>query len=177
MIDDEGNGDEFSVIAALQFVRWLNGYKDKPAIHGVNLSLSIHHDVANYACGKTPVCEECERLIGNGVVVVAAAGNQGYAEYTTLQGRPRPRAIRSVSITDPGNAEDVITVGATHRTRPHTLRRLLLLQPGTDRRRPQQARPRRSRREDHVAVPAGARKSLDGTSMAAPHVSAAPRRC
>ena len=43
---NEDGGDEFSVIAALQFVRWLNGYKDKPVIHGVNLSLSIHHDVA-----------------------------------------------------------------------------------------------------------------------------------
>ena len=47
-------------------------------IHGVNLSLSVPHDVANYACGRTPVCEECERVVASGVVVVTAAGNRGF---------------------------------------------------------------------------------------------------
>jgi hypothetical protein len=170
VIDDEGNGDEFSVIAALQFVRWLNGYKDKPAIHGVNLSLSIHHDVANYACGKTPVCQECERLTGNGVVVVAAAGNQGYAEYTTLQGG-RDEGFRSVSITDPGNAEDVITVGGTHRTRPFSYGVSYFSSrgpTGDGRYKPDLVAPAE---KITSLVPAGASKSLDGTSMAAPHVS------
>ena len=172
VIDDEGNGDEFSVIAALQFVRWLNGYKDKPAIHGVNLSLSIHHDVANYACGKTPVCQECERLTGNGVVVVAAAGNQGYAEYTTLQGG-RDEGFRSVSITDPGNAEDVITVGGTHRTRPFSYGISYFSSrgpTGDGRYKPDLVAPAE---KITSLVPAGASKSLDGTSMAAPHVSGA----
>lgn len=170
VIDDEGNGDEFSVIAALQFVRWLNGYKDKPAIHGVNLSLSIHHDVANYACGKTPVCQECERLTGNGVVVVAAAGNQGYAEYTTLQGG-RDEGFRSVSITDPGNAEDVITVGGTHRTRPFSYGISYFSSrgpTGDGRYKPDLVAPAE---KITSLVPASATKSLDGTSMAAPHVS------
>lgn len=63
-------GDEFTVIAALQFVRHLNAHRDLMAIHGVNLSMSVPHDVANYACGRTPVCEECERVVANGVVVV-----------------------------------------------------------------------------------------------------------
>jgi serine protease AprX len=172
VIDDLGNGDEFSVIAALQFVRWLNGYKDKPAIHGVNLSLSIHHDVANYACGKTPVCQECERLTGNGVVVVAAAGNQGYAEYTTLQGG-RDEGFRSVSITDPGNAENVITVGGTHRTRPFSYGVSYFSSrgpTGDGRYKPDLVAPAE---KITSLVPAGASKSLDGTSMAAPHVSGA----
>ena len=172
VIDDQGNGDEFSVIAALQFVRWLNGYKDKPAIHGVNLSLSIHHDVANYACGKTPVCQECERLTGNGVVVVAAAGNQGYAEYTTLQGG-RDEGFRSVSITDPGNAEDVITVGGTHRTRPFSYGVSYFSSrgpTGDGRYKPDLVAPAE---KITSLVPSGASKSLDGTSMAAPHVSGA----
>jgi hypothetical protein len=170
VIDDEGKGDEFSVIAALQFVRWLNGYKDKPAIHGVNLSLSIHHDVANYACGKTPVCQECERLTRNGVVVVAAAGNQGYAEYTTLQGG-RDEGFRSVSITDPGNAEDVITVGGTHRTRPFSYGISYFSSrgpTGDGRYKPDLVAPAE---KITSLVPESASKSLDGTSMAAPHVS------
>ena len=59
ILDDEGRGDEFSVMAALQFLRYLNSHKDFMVVHGVNLSLSIRHDVANYACGRTPICEEC----------------------------------------------------------------------------------------------------------------------
>ncbi len=86
VLDDNGEGDEFNVMAALQFVRSLNAHKDYMVVHGVNLSLSIPHDVANYACGRTPVCEECERLVGAGIVVVAAAGNDGYLQYMTAKG-------------------------------------------------------------------------------------------
>jgi serine protease AprX len=172
VIDDNGNGDEFSVIAALQFVRWLNGHKDKPVIHGVNLSLSIHHDVANYACGKTPVCQECERLSATGVVVVAAAGNQGYAEYQTLHGGP-DEGFRSVSITDPGNTEAVITVGGTHRTRPFSYGISYFSSrgpTGDGRYKPDLVAPAE---KITSLVPGAASKSLDGTSMAAPHVSGA----
>ncbi len=110
--------DEFGVIAALQFIRHLNKTHDHVVVHGANLSLSIHHDVANYACGRTPVCDECERLVSDGVVVVAAAGNRGYLRYRTYEGIQE--GYHTISITDPGNADGVITVGATHRNRPHT---------------------------------------------------------
>ena len=52
VLDENGHGDEFSLIAALQFVRYLNANKDQVLVHGVNASLSIRHDVANYACGQ-----------------------------------------------------------------------------------------------------------------------------
>src|SRR5947209_1101415 len=68
VLDDQGVGNEFNIISALQFVRYLNGRQDFMAAHGVNLSLSLRHDVANYACGRTPICEECERLVATGVV-------------------------------------------------------------------------------------------------------------
>jgi serine protease AprX len=113
------DGDEFTIIAALQFIRHLNANKDLMIIHGVNLSLSVQHDVANFACGRTPVCEECERVVASGVVVVTAAGNRGFNKLPT----PDPDATgdyRYISITDPGNAESVITVGSTHRYMPHT---------------------------------------------------------
>ena len=118
VLDRDGKGDEFSIIAALQFIRYLNATADQPVIHGVNLSLSLPHDVENYACGRTPVCEECERLVASGVVVVAAAGNRGFERVLT--GTGELDAYRAISITDPGNAESVITVGATHRFQPHT---------------------------------------------------------
>ena len=50
---------EFAIIAALQYIRHMNERNDHITIHGANLSLSIPHDVRNYACGRTPVCTEC----------------------------------------------------------------------------------------------------------------------
>ena len=112
-----GTGDEFSILSAMQFVRYLNAHADRPVIHGVNLSLSVLQEVVKYAVGWTPVCEEADRLVQSGVVVVAAAGNDGRGGYV-VKGRS-VEGYRTVSITDPGNAERVITVGATHRSEPH----------------------------------------------------------
>ncbi len=171
VLDDEGRGSEFAVLAALQFVRWLNASKDEPVIHGVNISLSLLHDVANYACGRTPVCEECERLVGTGVVVVVAAGNEGYAQFTTSRG-PKD-GYRSISITDPGNAEGVITVGSTHRFKPHTYGVSYFSSrgpTGDGRSKPDIVAPGEKIKS---AIPGGRAKSMDGTSMAAPHVSGA----
>lgn len=172
VFDNQGEGDEFSVIAALQFVRYLNAHKDFLMVQGVNLSLSIRHDVANFACGRTPVCEECERLIGAGVVVVAAAGNQGYLQYLTSKGLEE--GYRSISITDPGNADGAITVGATHRFLPHTYGVSYFSSrgpTGDGRIKPDLVAPGE---KIESAVPGnGNYKVMDGTSMAAPHVSGA----
>ena len=172
VLDETGNGDEFSLIAALQFVRYLNANKDRVLVHGVNASLSIRHDVANYACGRTPVCEECERLVGAGTVVVAAAGNDGYTRYRTLEG-DATEGYRSISITDPGNAESVITVGATHRFRPHSYGVSYFSSrgpTGDGRLKPDLVAP-----GEKITAPVPDLKvtTMDGTSMAAPHVSAA----
>ena len=109
---------EFAIIAVLQFIRHLNSQDNFLAVHGANLSLSIPHDVRNYACGRTPICVECERLIESGVVVIAAAGNHGYKTFQTNDGAFNSYA--AFSITDPGNADEVLTVGSTHRFWPHT---------------------------------------------------------
>ena len=111
-------GDEFTIIAALQFLRHLNAHRDLMVVHGVNLSMAVVHDVANYACGRTPICEECERVVAGGMVVVTAAGNRGFNKLAN----PEDGSMgdyRFISITDPGNAQSVITVGSTHRFMPH----------------------------------------------------------
>ena len=162
---------EFAVIAALQFVRHLNQENEFITIHGANLSLSIPHDVRNYACGRTPVCEESERLSNSGVVVVAAAGNRGYQTYETKDGIYE--GYTAFSITDPGNADGVITVGATHRFWPHTYGISFFSSrgpTGDGRMKPDLVAPGEKITAPLVNEDYG---SLDGTSMAAPHVSGA----
>jgi serine protease AprX len=162
---------EFAIIAALQFIRYLNERSGYIAVHGANLSLSISHDVRNFACGRTPICNECERLVNNGVVVVAAAGNRGYQSFETHEGAFESYA--AFSITDPGNADGVITVGATHRFRPHTYGVSFFSSrgpTGDGRLKPDIVAPGERIRS---CTPRGEWGELDGTSMAAPHVSGA----
>jgi subtilisin family serine protease len=140
-------------------------------VHGANLSVSIPHDVRNYACGRTPICNECERLVNSGVVVVAAAGNRGYQNFETKDGVYESYA--AFSVTDPGNADGVITVGATHRYWPHTYGVSFFSSrgpTGDGRLKPDLVAPGEKIR---ATVPGREWGDLDGTSMAAPHVSGA----
>jgi hypothetical protein len=163
---------EFDIIAALQFVGHMNSASDEPVVHGVNLSIQLLHDPENFACGRTPVCEECNRLVANGVVVVAAAGNKGIdssaADANTTQG-----AFRGISIADPGNADAVITVGSTHRKRPHAYGVSFFSSrgpTGDGRLKPDLVAPGE---KILGPVPGGNYAEMQGTSQAAPHVSGA----
>jgi len=163
---------EFNVIAAMQFIRWLNERNNYRIIHGANLSLSIPHSVRNYACGATPVCEEAERLVRSGVFVTAAAGNRGYQNFQ-LRGGDVFESYAPSSITDPGNAEAVLTVGSTHRGSPHTYGVSFFSSrgpTGDGRVKPDLLAPG----EKIVSlVPEDAEDTRDGTSMAAPHAAGA----
>ena len=162
---------EFAVLGALQLVRYLNSHNQHIVVHGVNISLSIPHKVGSFACGRTPVCNECTRLVGAGVTVVAAAGNLGYRKFSS-DGEDF-HAYSTLSITDPGNAEDVITVGATHKYEPHAYGISYFSSRGPT--------PDGRSKPDLVApgerivstLPDEESGPLDGTSQAAPHVSAA----
>jgi serine protease AprX len=171
VLTPEGVG-EFALISAMQFLQWMNSTHGHKEVHGANISASIRHDVSNYACGRTPVCDEAERLVASGVVVVAAAGNYGHRRYATPEGTT-VEAYNTVSIVDPGNAEAVITVGATHRTRPHTYGVSYFSSrgpTGDGRHKPDLVAP-----GEKITAPVrdDASGIKDGTSMAAPHVSGA----
>jgi len=105
-------GNEWYALIALDLVRLLNAKTGRLAIHIVLTPLSFPHDVQNYACGHTPLCDAVNRLVETGVVVVCAAGNLGYVELA--KNGEKIELVRLASITDPGNAERAITVGATH---------------------------------------------------------------
>jgi subtilisin family serine protease len=108
------------VIRALEYVRELNAQSDKVMrIHGVNLSVGYEFDAEWFACGQSPLCQEVDKLVRSGVVVVVAAGNSGYGTVGAQLGAPTRFAL-GMTINDPGNAERAITVGATHRDMPYT---------------------------------------------------------
>lgn len=174
--DAMGRGHEDTVIEAIDLVRFMNREAGKPMIHGANLSLSVTHDVQAYGCGQTPVCVACNELVRSGVVVVAAAGNAGHEGDAALGSLGQ--SARDISITDPGNAELVITVGSTHRQSPHSYGVSYFSSRGPTadgRMKPDLVAP-----GEKICGPiplAGndpreaTYKILDGTSMAAPHVS------
>ncbi|MFI9507757.1 S8 family peptidase [Nocardia sp. NPDC052566] len=119
VLSAEGASDMISVMAALRYIREVNGDNDKMTkIHGVNISLGYEFDAEWFACGQSPLCKEVDRLVRSGVVVVVAAGNTGYGRFSAWE--RQTNVGLTMTINDPGNAQRAITVGSTHRESPHT---------------------------------------------------------
>lgn len=186
-MDDNGKGSSSNVLKALEYVREeINGNGKLLRIHGVNLSLGYEFLAEWFACGQSPLCVEVDRLVRSGVVVVAAAGNTGYGVLSTF--KRQTKTGLALTINDPGNARLAITVGATHRDRPHTYGVSFFSSKGpTADGRPKPDLVAPGERITSCAAgkalqqiwngpaPAGMASYVDdsGTSMAAPHVSGA----
>lgn len=118
VLDDAGNGYDAWIIKALDHIATLNERTGRPVIQGVNLSLGGSYDPSVFGCGHTPLCSELRRLWNQGVVVVIAAGNEGFA---VLQGAHGDiDANMDLSIGDPANLDEAIAVGSVNKTNPHT---------------------------------------------------------
>ena len=185
-----GGGDLDSrvsrVIQALAYVREVNAESDKlPRIHGVNLSVGYDFDPTWFACGQSPLCQEVDKLVRTGVVVVVAAGNSGYGTLNPKLSTVSQFGL-GMTINDPGNAERAITVGATHRDAPHAYGVSYFSSKGPTgdgRRKPDLVAPGEritsaaaGGMREAVALKPGQEKAAvyvedTGTSMAAPHVS------
>jgi subtilisin family serine protease len=115
--------------------------------------------------------------VASGVVVCVAAGNDGHKNVATVpMGKLEIFSTYiDLSITDPGNAEEVITVGSVHKTQPHTYGPSFFSSKGPTgdgRFKPDCVAPG----EKIISALAGSTDKtteMDGTSMATPHVSAA----
>jgi hypothetical protein len=173
VVDDYGELLEHRVILALQYIREFNRLaRSSHGVAGTNISLSIPYDPRAHACGWTPVCSEVRRLVRSGVVVVTAAGNAGFDRESWKEGDPG-RGFSTVGITDPGNTEEAITVGATHRFEAYRYGASYFSSKGPTadgRMKPDLVAP-----GEHIvsAVGRSGTSAKDGTSQAAPHVSGA----
>ncbi len=184
VMDADGQGEASNLIVAIGMIQELNGYGRRLLVHGVNMSVGYDFDPEWFACGKSPLCVEVDRLVRSGVVVVVAAGNTGYG-VAQSQFNGIISAGMSLTINDPGNADLAITVGSTHRDMPHVYGVSYFSSKGPTgdgRAKPDLVAPG----EKILSCAAGAKaqemsdKGLkcdyledSGTSMAAPHVSGA----
>lgn len=169
------SGTVSNLLAAIGYIQQTNNFGRDIKIHGLNLSLGYPFDAAWFAAGQSPLCAEVDRLVKCGVSVVAAAGNAGYGRVSAVGGASATAAL-PCTIADPGNAELAVTVGSTHRNRPHVFGVSYFSAKGPTadgRDKPDLVAPG----ERIVSCQAGAGRAAykedSGTSMAAPHVSAA----
>ncbi len=178
VLDDEGLGSSSGIIQAMHDIRKLNFDQGQTVVHGVNLSLGGAVEVASYGCGASPECQEANRLMLSGVVVCVAAGNDGHKILATVGVEGKLAfypTFMDVGIADPGNAEEIITVGSVHSSHPHVHGVSYFSSKGPTgdgRAKPDVVAPGEKIASASIDNPSGT-TVMSGTSMATPHVSGA----
>jgi len=122
----------------------------KKKVHVVNMSFGDHQGCSDGTC---ILCKTTDYAISQGITVVAAAGNAGPAEGT---------------ISCPGNAERVVTVGATTKNSPTMVTGFSSRGSIKQSTKPDVVAP-----GDKIVAPQpkGQYTAMSGTSMATPHVT------
>lgn len=179
VLDDDGRGQDSWIIKAIDHIAETNEAAGSVVIHGVNLSLGGPFDPSVFGAGHSPLCCELRRLWQQGVLVVIAAGNEGYSVLAGVDGDVE--ANMDLSIADPANLDEAIAVGSVHKARPHTYGVSYFSSRGPTadgRLKPDVVAPGEkivsaSHRISRKAKPTVRDQyvEMSGTSMAAPHVS------
>jgi pimeloyl-ACP methyl ester carboxylesterase len=117
VLADDGSGSDAKIIKAIEHIYERNRNATALEIHGVNLSLGGSFDPESFGCGDSPICERLRELWRQGVVVVLAAGNEGFLEINS-QGEDLGLNM-DLSIGDPANLAEALAVGSVHKLRPH----------------------------------------------------------
>lgn len=179
VLNDQGEGEDAWIIKALDKVASLNEKAGSLVVQGVNLSLGGGFDPSVFGCGHTPLCQELRRLWRQGVLVVLAAGNEGYAVLKSEDGDIQSNM--DLSIGDPANLDEAIAVGSVHKSNPHTygISYFSSRGPTADgRKKPDVVAPgekilsaRHDWKKNKAPTVADLYVEMSGTSMAAPHVA------
>ncbi len=178
VLDRDGSGRDAWIIKAIDHIADTNDRAGQLVIHGVNISLGGPFDQSTFGCGHSPLCRELRRLWRQGVVVVIAAGNEGFAVLQSQMGAVD--ANMDLSLSDPANLAEAIAVGSVHKENPHTYGVSYFSSRGPTadgRQKPDVVAPgERILSCRHRVAPNGSGAddlyvAMSGTSMAAPHVS------
>ena len=178
VLNRDGEGDDAWIIKALDHIAATNEAAGQLLVQGINLSLGGSFDQSSYACGHSPLCRELRRLWRQGVVVVIAAGNEGFVTLESTEGPVD--ANMDLSIGDPANLDEAIAVGSVHKSNPHTygISYFSSRGPTADgRQKPDCVAPGERISSCRHDIPANSKDpkklyvEMSGTSMAAPHVS------
>jgi len=173
-----GGSTSFAIMQAMYEIRKMNLAAPQLVIHGANMSLGGPVPVGSYGCGFSPECQEANRLVESGVVVCVAASNDGYKTVATIGDGNELEyfpTFLDMGISDPGNAEKVITVGSCHKTHPHKYGISWFSSKGPTgdgRFKPDVVAP--GEQIESAGIASNVQKvKKSGTSMATPHVSGA----
>ena len=177
VLDAGAGGPVSNIIRALEYLRKLNDVGHARKIDGANISLGYPFDPKWYGCGHSPLCQEVTRTVRSGIIVVISAGNSGYGTTTLADGSQVP-IWNDLSIADPANTEEAITVGSSHKSSPHSYGISYFSSKGPTgdgRMKPDLVAPGEKIISCAMYKPGdpAAYKEDSGTSMAAPHVSGA----
>lgn len=166
VLNKTGAGAMSNLLAGID---WVLANRERYRIRILNLSMGAP---ARTGCADDPLCQAAERAWAAGIVVVAAAGNEGPDPRTIASPGISPRVITVGALDDhgtPSRRDDTVAAFSSRGPTPDGVHKPDLLAPGVA---ITAARaPRSYLDKTGAGERTGAYLTLSGTSMAAPIIS------